>query len=416
MGIRVFLRKLRTGSAAARRGVPASAIALCLAAVAWPSAASDDLARDLGAAARREVGADQGVHVETEDGTVLVSQAASRAVHPASVSKIPTTLALLRELGPTHRFATRFVAAGPIAGGTVAGDLVAESEGDPFFVDENAILVALALRERGVERVAGGLRVSGPFLFDWRAEGAAAGLRRVLSGEAPEAAWSEVARLRLLSGPAPAIRFGAGGGGEGESRRVLVVHRSQPLVPLVKALNGFSNNIFHPFAGRVGGVAVVERIARESVPLDQRDEIVLTNGAGAGATNRLSPRATVSILRALVAELSRHGLGLADVLPVSGVDAGTLRERLDGPGERGVVAGKTGTYGDYGASALAGAYRSRDRGLVYFAVLNRGVPVPVARGRQDAFVRALLGALPGEAWPYTPDESPAVARASISDE
>lgn len=393
----------------ARRGVALAAFL----ALAEPAAAAGDLLAALPDAARREVGADQGVHVETEDGTVLVSQAASRAVHPASVSKIPTTLALLRKLGPEHRFATRFLAAGPVVEGVVDGDLLVEAEGDPYFVDENALLVVEALRERGVRRVRGGLEVRGPLLFDWTADGAGARLRRVLSGDAPEGAWADVAHVQGRSGPPPAIAFG-GESRAGGAPQPLVLHRSQPLVPLLKALNGFSNNIFHPLAQRAGGVAAVQEIARESVPSEMRDEIVLTNGAGAGATNRLSPRATVAILRALEKELALHGRDLADVLPVTGVDSGTLRERLDGPGERGVVAGKTGTYGDYGACALAGAYRSPSRGLVYFAVLNRGVPVPEARARQDAFVRSLLEAVPGEPWPYMRDDAPAFTRASVS--
>src|SRR5262249_17394448 len=53
------------------------------------------------------VGADQGVFVEAEDGRVLASVVADRAVHPASVTKVATTLALLERLGPDHRFETR---------------------------------------------------------------------------------------------------------------------------------------------------------------------------------------------------------------------------------------------------------------------------------------------------------------------
>src|SRR4029450_13346182 len=146
----------------------------------------------------------------------------------------------------------------------------------------------------------------------------------------------------------------------------------------------------------------VEALARASVPAPLRAEIVLGDGAGAHRANRLSPRASVALLRALQAELAPHGASLADVLPVAGVDEGTLRHRLDGAGERGRVAAKTGTYGSSGASALAGALRTRDRGLVYFAILNRGVPVEAARRRQDAFVRALLGAPASEAWPDAP--------------
>jgi D-alanyl-D-alanine carboxypeptidase/D-alanyl-D-alanine-endopeptidase (penicillin-binding protein 4) len=298
--------------------------------------------------------------------------------------------------------------------GTVAGDLLVEAEGDPFFVDENALLVMLGLREQGVLRVAGDLVARGPLMFDWSTDAADPRLERALAGDIPADAWAEIRAARGIDGGAPpALAFRKAEGGAGGPPKLLVVHLSEPLVPLLKALNGYSNNVFHPFAQRAGGVGAVETIARESVPAEMRGEIVLTNGAGAGASNRLSPRAAVALLRALAAELGSHGLTLPDVLPVSGIDSGTLRNRLDGPGERGVVVGKTGTYGDYGASALVGAFRSRDRGVVYFAILNRGVPVPAARERQDAFVRALLETLPAEPWPYQRDEAPAFTRATV---
>jgi D-alanyl-D-alanine carboxypeptidase/D-alanyl-D-alanine-endopeptidase (penicillin-binding protein 4) len=372
---------------------------------------------DLAADARTLVGAGQGVYVETEDGAVLVAQAAEKAVHPASVSKVPTTLALLRELGPAHRFETRFAAGGPLEGGVVEGNLVVDGSGDPYLVDENALLIADALRAAGVERVSGRLSLRGPLLFNWTTEGAAGRLERALAGGVSPAAWQAVRSETGGSGErAPRIAFGAAAAAASGGARPLVVHRSQPLVPLVKALNGFSNNIFAPLADRAGGIGAVEAIARGTVPADWRDEIVLGDGAGAHRANRLSPRATVAIYRALAAELAKSGHELDDVLPVAGIDEGTLRHRLDGPGEIGHVVGKTGTYGDYGACALAGALRTRDRGLVYFAILNHGVPIEPARKRQDAFVRALLAHFDTQAWDYQRDMAPAFTRAEVEEE
>jgi D-alanyl-D-alanine carboxypeptidase/D-alanyl-D-alanine-endopeptidase (penicillin-binding protein 4) len=191
------------------------------------------------------------------------------------------------------------------------------------------------------------------------------------------------------------------------------VHRSEPLLTLVKALNGFSNNIFASFADAAGGIAEVEAIARASVPAAWRDEIVLGDGAGENRRNRLSPRASVALLRALAAELAKSGHALDDVLPVAGIDEGTLRRRFTDPEEIGRVVGKTGTYGDYGASALAGVLRTREHGLVYFAVLNHGVPIEPARKRQDAFVRALLARFDTERWDYERDPVPAFTRARV---
>jgi D-alanyl-D-alanine carboxypeptidase/D-alanyl-D-alanine-endopeptidase (penicillin-binding protein 4) len=403
------------------------------------------------------LGADQGVYVETADGTVLVSQEAARAVHPASVSKVPTTLALLRKLGPAHRFVTTFSAAGRIVGGTLVGDLVVDAGGDPALVDEDALLIADRLKEMGLTRVAGDLRVRGSLTFDWQSDANGMALRRALAGqvspgalaavrayqlEHPGAAVPQVASLMaqglqfapghvgqevLYAGtggdPAGAERDGssADAGGAGDPAKVvspgpartLVIHRSQPLLSLVKSLNDYSNNIFKPLADEAGGPGAVESLARIVVPGELRGEIVLGDGAGTDPTNRLSPRVTVRLLRVLDEELQASGHALYEILPVAGIDDGTLRHRLDEPEFAGHVIGKTGTFGDYGASALVGAISTRDRGTVYFAILDHGVPVPEARRRQDRFVRALLTHLHSRPWSYQRDPRPAIAKAEI---
>jgi D-alanyl-D-alanine carboxypeptidase/D-alanyl-D-alanine-endopeptidase (penicillin-binding protein 4) len=369
---------------------------------------------DLAERARTLVGADQGVYVEAEDGTVLVAQAAARAVHPASVSKIPTTLALLRKLGPEHRFETRFLAGGAVQDHAVAGPLLVEGSGDPFLVDENALLVALTLHEIGLREIAGDLAVSGPLLFNWEEEASAQRLRRALEGGVSPAAWRAV---RDATGStrtvAPRLRFASGVAPRGSIPRLLVTHRSEPLVNLVKALNGYSNNIFTQLAAAAGGIGRVQANVRATLPDAWSEELLLGDGAGAHRANRMSPRATVSILRSLQRELSPYGYDLADVLPVAGIDEGTLRHRFSGPNERGIVVAKTGTYGSYGACALAGALRTERQGLVYFAVLNRNLPIETARRKQDAFVRALLAELGGQPWPYRRNDAPAFTRAQV---
>lgn len=373
--------------------------------------------QDLASIARRLLGADQGVYVETSDGTVLLAQAAAKAVHPASVSKMPTTLALLRRLGPNYRFVTIIATTGPLLAGAVQGDLLFEGGGDPYFVDENALLIGARLRALGVVRVAGTLRLTGTLMFDWQDEATSARLRAVLAGAAPTAAWLDVrSAWPDLAGAdsAPALRFDDMNFDSAvATAQPLLIHRSQPLLPLVKALNDYSNNIFKPLADAAGGAAAVQEIARAAVPEAMRAEIILGDGAGTDARNRLSPRSVVKLMRALEQELLLSGHTLVDVLPVAGVDEGTLRARLNAAEDSGRVVGKTGTFGDYGASALTGAIRTSDRGTVYFAILNHGVPVATARRRQDAFVHALLASLHTLTWTYVRDDRPAVARAEV---
>ncbi|MEA3182940.1 MAG: hypothetical protein QOI59_6463 [Gammaproteobacteria bacterium] len=392
--------------------------------LASQAATSAESPLSLATEARIILGDDQGVYVEAADGTALLAQAAAKPVHPASVSKVPTTLALLRKLGPEYRFVTTFTSRGAVSGGTLHGDLLVESNGDPAFVDENALLVTDRLRELGITQVAGELRLRGRLTFDWQSDEDGARLRRALAGTISPAALAAVRAFELESptGPAPAALLPTGikfltapnVSPPSSTARPLLIHRSQPLLPLAKSLNDYSNNIFKPLADEAGGAAAVETLARSAVPQSMRSEIILGDGAGTDPTNRLSPRAAVSLLRALDKELSTTGHALFDILPVSGIDDGTLRHRLDQAEEAGRVVGKTGTFGDYGASALVGAISTSDQGTVYFAILNHGVPVPEARRRQDRFVRALLTHLHSVPWSYQRDIRPAIARAEVA--
>jgi D-alanyl-D-alanine carboxypeptidase/D-alanyl-D-alanine-endopeptidase (penicillin-binding protein 4) len=393
---------------------------VCMSIVA-ASAASLELA----SAARTILGAGQGLYVEDADGRVLVAQAADIPVHPASVSKIPTTLALLSKLGPEYRFTTTLLATGPVVADRLEGDLRVESNGDPALVDENALLIAAHLRELGIRRVDGSLKAQGRWMFDWQSDPDGARLRAALAGQVAPAAWASVRTLPASAsgsastdgGQLPAVTFGAGpvpNNGASAAERPLLVHRSEPLLSMVKALNDYSNNIFNTLAASIGGAAEVERIAREALPANLRGALVLQDAAGADARNRMSPHAAVALLRALERELARSGHRLPDILPVSGVDPGTLHDRLNALGAAGSIVGKTGTYGDYGASALIGALQSADRGTVYFAILNHGVPVPEARRRQDRFVELLRRRLRAGPWNYQRDSRPAIARIELA--
>lgn len=365
--------------------------------------------------ALRTAGPGQGVLAVAEDGRVLASEAADVAVHPASVTKIATTLALLERLGPQHRFVTRIVGTGPLEGGRLDGDLVVEGGRDPFFVYESGLLLLAGLNERGVRRVAGDLRLDGPFLLNWEPDPNGRRLKAVFEGREGKGSWPAVARRvgtsRTLG--EEMLSFAPRGSGATGAQRPtpLLEYRSPPLLHVVKVMNGYSNNVFHQVADAIGGPHAVQDAVRAKVPAGLRDEIVIDNGAGAGSTNRLSPRATIAILDALEIELRRNGLHLTDVLPVSGVDPGTLEDRF--PESRGAVVGKTGTFGSEGASALAGAVRTRRWGIVRFAVLNRDVPVPDARARQDAFVRGLLQAGDVVPWPHTTPTRPDYLSASV---
>ncbi len=382
----------------------------CLAALLAATAAAEPPLQE---AARTLVGEGQGVYVEAEDGTILASEAADRPVHPASVTKVATSLALLERLGPGHRFETRVLASGPVHDGRVDGDLVVEAGGDPTLVYENAFLLLAKLRDLGVRSIAGGLAVQGPLLFNWKADPAGDRLRQALAGRDGQTVWAAM-RSRLAS-RAPlrdvALAFD-GAAPPGGALQPLAVNHSPPLLRIVKWLNDYSNNVFHLLSDRIGGPAAVEAAARAHLIPGARAEVVIDNAAGAGETNRMSPRCAVAVLQALERELARHRLALTDALPVSGIDKGTLEKRL--VDHRAAIVGKTGTFGEVGASALIGQARTRRWGAVSFAILNSWVPAPEARRRQDAFLRALLDAGGGQPWPYRgPPDTPFTAEARL---
>ncbi len=359
--------------------------------------------------AREHVGGDQGVFAQAEDGTVLVAQVEDRAVHPASVTKVATALALVERLGAEHRFTTRFVATATPRDGRLEGDLVVEGGNDPFFVYESAFLVLRRLHEMGLRTVAGRVDTRGAFLFNWQPDPGGVRLVRALRGADGAEAWAALGDRQTLA--AVALRFSPGRKSSGSADDLLVTLRSPILLHVLKTLSGYSNNVYHYASDAIGGPHAVEAIAKAHVPPELRDEIVIDNGAGAGTTNRLSPRVAVALLRALERALVAQHHELVDVLPVSGVDPGTLKDRL--LDHRRYVVGKTGTFGSVGASGLAGILRSRRYGTVAFAVLDHNVPVPDARARQDAFVRALIDATDAEAWPYDTPMRPTYLEAIV---
>ena len=367
--------------------------------------------RDLQRLAATSLGADQGVFVQAEDGTILVAQQESRPVHPASVTKVATSLALLEQLGHDYRFETQFLAGGPVISGTLKGNLVVHATGDPSVVFENAFLMLRELHARGLREVRGDVRVEGPLIFNWKTDPMGQRLKRALQGLDGGEAWAATGGPSLPLKKA-ALQFGAGGLQQ-TSGKVLIENRSPPLIRIVKALNGYSNNVFHLLSDRIGGPRAVEALMRKHLSPALQSEITITNGAGAGESNRLSPRAAVAILWELRKELRAHGKDLPSVLPVNGLDAGTLKKRLSEDPYRGRIAGKTGTFGSVGASALVGVLHTAKYGDVAFAVLNSWVAVPEARRRQDVFLRALIDATDAKPWDYVPNENPIFTEATV---
>ena len=349
-------------------------------------------------------GEDQGIYFVSEVGSPLVAIEPDRPLIPASLSKIPATTAILGRLDPDHRFRTRVIYRGrPAASSqdattespaastaTRPGDLVVEASGDPFLVSESLLWIGSEVAARGYGRLDGSLEVRGPLFLNWKPQADPRATRRLLTRK-PSAA-QRAATEAIFPGamqPGPLVAFG-GQSFPDAGEVVVLTYISPPLLPILKELNAYSNNVFHDFAEAAGGVGFVQADARQRSPDLPAGEIVIENGAGLSRENRLSARAVVDQIEILEDVLAGQGARLRDVLPVAGVDPGTLADRLGGASVRGAVVGKTGTLPSVEVSALAGVVSTRRFGRITFAILNHGLPVAEARRKQDAFLNLVL--------------------------
>jgi len=88
----------------------------------------------------------------------------------------------------------------------------------------------------------------------------------------------------------------------------------------------------------------------------------------------------------------------ADIMPVAGIDKGTLENRFDSDFSTGSVVGKTGTLGqtDSGVSALSGEINTRN-GRYLFVIFNQHGNVARFRAFQNNFVSLVQGQFGGAA-------------------
>jgi D-alanyl-D-alanine carboxypeptidase/D-alanyl-D-alanine-endopeptidase (penicillin-binding protein 4) len=169
--------------------------------------------------------------------------------------------------------------------------------------------------------------------------------------------------------------------------KMLLVHRSSRLVDVLKVLLCYSNNFMAERIGdTMGGPDGVRRFLISEVGLSPA-EVQLASTSGLGV-NRVTPRAMMKIFRALRAALAKHNLSPSDIMPVAGIDPGTLQKRYTYGPSRGSVIAKTGTLirTDGGASALVGQMRTRAGETLLFVIFNQRGNVMRFRENQDALV------------------------------
>ena len=134
------------------------------------------------------------------------------------------------------------------------------------------------------------------------------------------------------------------------------------------------------------------------------DDLKISTLSGLGV-NRISPRVMMKVYRALLVELQKHRLTPSAILPVAGIDPGTLEDRFRGAAWRGSVIAKTGTLirTDGGASSLVGQMRAANGETLLFVIMNQRGSVSRFRENQDYLVMLVQNTRGGpKAFDYKP--------------
>lgn len=318
----------------------------------------------------------QGLLVESLDGSaVLADLNSSIGFNPASVTKIATSFAALFKWGPDYHFETAFLADGTInpKTRTLNGDLILQTAGDPMLTSVDFTRLIRQVLAAGVSRVTGDLVITGPFTYN-------AFLSTDVAMKRGEAL------MRKLG-----IRF-TGSATRGTVRGTkIATHMSSALRDIIFVQNAHSvNQTAERLGESVGGPKGVEKFLVKEIGLSA-SEVSLTHTSGLDY-NRITPKGTIAMFRHLMTWLNLHNMLPEDIMPVAGVDPGTLHARLTSTDSRGAVVAKTGTLPgtDGGVSALAGIMYTRDRGPVLFAIFNTRGPVNTYRRMQDDLLKDLL--------------------------
>lgn len=348
-----------------------------------------------------------GILVESLDGNVVVESNSNFTFNPASNVKIATTYAVLKTFGPEFRFMTNVYTDGAIDRntGTLNGNLYVSGK-DPMFGYQHAITLAYELNRLGIRSVSGDLIVTDNFVMNYSGSPlvSAQTLASTMDMSKRNAAATKLWLNHLsYSGKFNQVNFVPGVTFTGSTYvqpipsnlNLLFTHESTQLREILKATMCYSNNFLAEKLGDlVGGPFAVSRLVQLNAGV-QPQEFSIATSSGLGY-NRVTPNAMMKLLRALRNDLARYKMTFADIMPVAGIDKGTLEGRFDADFARGSVVGKTGTLPntDGGVSALAGEVNTRN-GRLLFVIFNQRGGVAKFRSFQNGFVSLVQGQFGG---------------------
>lgn len=346
-----------------------------------------------------------GILVESLDGNNVLDSYSNYAFNPASNVKIATAYAVLKTFGPDYRFPTSVWTDGQIdpTTGTLSGNLYVSGR-DPMFNHEHAIAIAAELNRIGVRQVSGDLIVTDNFAMSYNMQAQSSGnsllatMNSAKRSAAATRAWQNyLASSRRSVSYVPSVEFTGGVYVQSlpTNARLLFSHESAPMREILKVTLCYSNNFLAERLGdMLGGAFAVARVVQQGAAIAP-EEFYIQTASGLGS-NRVTPRAMMKLLRTLRNELTRNKLTFADIMPVAGVDKGTLEGRFNTDFARGSVVGKTGTLGqtDSGVSCLSGEIQTKN-GKYLFVIFNQRGSVARFRAFQNSLVSLIQGQLGG---------------------
>lgn len=215
--------------------------------------------------------------------------------------------------------------------------------------------------------------------------------------------WAATAFVRALQnrgitvGGVPRRTFDSTASAAARTRGALADHWSAPLDDLLKPILAVSHNwyaemLLRTLGREVGaggtwedGLAVERGLLRDSFGIDTT-QFHLVDGSGLSHHNLVSPRAFVTLLRAV--RQHPRGARFLDALAVPG-RTGTLRTRFRFAAPAGRVRAKTGSIGN--TNSLVGYLETGDGGYWTFAILlnNHVLPNRDVLRRIDEIVAAV---------------------------
>ena len=349
-----------------------------------------------------------GIIVEKLDGERVIETGSNLTYNPASNAKVATAYAVLKTFGPEYRFATSVWTDGSYEPETktIHGSLYVSGR-DPVFRYEHAVALAAELNRMGIRTVQGDLVVTDNFAMNYNTVSARAAqtlFRTLDAARRPAAATNDWRAYLINSGRStqvdlPGVVFSGDVYVQSmpSNAKLLFSHESAPMREIVKAMMCFSNNFMAERLGdMVGGPFAVSRIVQQDTG-STPSEFYLATASGLGI-NRVTPASMMKLLRVLRNELARNKMTFADIMPVAGIDKGTLERRFDTDFSTGSVVGKTGTLGntDSGVSSLAGEMNTRN-GRLLFVIFNQRGSVSRFRSFQNNYISTIQGQFGGAA-------------------